>query len=182
MGESKGYTANNIDYDVTATYIDDSSAKFKVNGEISRLIAIRGIFTFEDGSKIQVLSFGKDTDGTNMVEFVFKGSSLALTTPAEPVPEPAVPADDSSVTPTVPVSPTQEIIIVREEVCNGCLLNGECIPMAALQNAGWQSEANCVKWVKLRSRAIVIHGSPSSILEFIIIYPAPCSFIFNSVP
>lgn len=75
-GETKLYTLNGVDYEITARYVKNPYASLRVNGVVTNSLEIKGIDKMSDGSRIQVIDIITADAGDivdNLVEFVFKG-------------------------------------------------------------------------------------------------------------
>ncbi len=79
-GETKTYTINGVDYEVTVTIITSTYVLFKVNGEVSDKLAESGTFKLKDGTTIGVrtLLSQEFTGGSRIVEFYLGADKITL--------------------------------------------------------------------------------------------------------
>ena len=85
-GDTKTFTANTWDYDVTAIVITDSPveyAQFKINGEVTEKLVIGQSGKLADEAEIKVLDVLVDPNSTDMVEFCLNGAPAEETIACE---------------------------------------------------------------------------------------------------
>jgi len=78
---TKTYTVNGKEYEVEATYIGQSSAKFRINGEVTDALAEGETYELNDGTEIgvrEILENEAGEGGQDIVEFYLGANKIVL--------------------------------------------------------------------------------------------------------
>ncbi len=80
-GETKTYTVNDADYEITLDYVSTTQVRFTVNGESTDLMVSGDTYTTEDGTELgvkNILPQNRDDETMDTAEFYFGATKLYL--------------------------------------------------------------------------------------------------------